>query len=354
MFNRLKALFFFFLIPASFAFTACHWADLPEGNFQDILSNDSPNCARLNSLVESYHREPKDCPIAAGIRIAKLMEIRDFLKDWMEEEPSNKALASLHERVESKYQYLRSIMRLYLRGKTSFARMKEYHDPLNDQADFAPLCLSNDIAYSLSNGEYQGAHWIESIDPCHRVLGNYYKKWLGLKENKKACPWFFLWLETQNVPVNTPSIRYLRTWEMNDSQILIDQGKLCDYVTAEPLDGTYLCVVDQKNRVFIHSIEEGVFLTSFTQGRPVKAAGFIDCENGVVTKLSYDHERYVPTTPEHYFQLAHSLFENSIPMASNVILHFQSHHINYEIAIHSSNMDDKDTFLKETIKLIGY
>lgn len=346
MFNTLKVLFLF-LVPSLFAFSMCHWADIPEGNYQEILFSDSPNCLQLNRLIESYHREPKDCPIAAGIRIAKLMDIRDFLKKWLNEDPSHPGLKALLKNVENKYTYLKAIMRLYIRGKTKLEHLEEYHLALSDNQAFTPLCLSNEIIYSFPQGQYCGAYWIESIDPCHRVLGDYYKKWLLLKENKKACPWFFLWLETQNVPLNIPVVKYLHSWEITDSQLYIKDGQMCDYVTGEPLDGTFLCVVNSKDQVYVHAQEEGVYASSFSRGKPVKAAGYIECKAGMITELTFDSDRYVPTVSDHFFQLTQALVKNSISMAPSVIIHFPLNHMNYEIAIQSAIMDDKDTFVNE-------
>lgn len=349
MFYKLITLCFFFLIPLNMGYSGCHWAELPEGTCQEFIFSDSPKCILLDQLLESYHREPKDCPIAAGIRIAKLVNIRDFLKGWMEEEPHNVNLHYLHTHVESKYNYLRAIMRLYLRGKMNEEHLKEYHEPQLADSTFKPLFLSNDIFYSSKDGQYQGAHWIESIDPCHRVIGDYYKRWLSLRSTKKACPWFFLWLETQNVPLNIPAITYLKSWEVEDCRMTTKDGLLCDFVTEEPLNGSYLYVVDLNNRSLIHAQEPGIYFSSFSRGKPLKAAAYIQCDDGVISSIKYDSERYVPRTNDHYIQLVRHFSAQFIPMMPSVMIEYTTDRIKYEIAIQSKIMDDGDTFINELL-----
>lgn len=345
MYNTLKTLFLFFLIPFHCAFSVGHWAELPRGDYKDILLSTSSKCNKLNRLIESYHKEPKDCPIAASIRIDKLRDIQDYLNRWIAEEPDNHHLKDLLNHVENKYLYLCSIMRLYLTGKVNEVDQKAYHLTSSEDA----LNLSNDIYYSLSEKQYLGAHWIESIDPCHRVLGDYYQKWLTLKNTKKACPWFFLWLEKQNVPVNTPTITYLNSAELDAAQLFIHENRLCNPASTEPLEGNYLYVVDMNDRTFLIEKGPSLYFSSISHGKPLKAALYLECRAGIVTKVIFDNERYVPATLDKYQRVFSLLKENDIPFSSEVTVQYSYNRMKYQIAIHSTMMDDECVFLNELL-----
>lgn len=283
------------------------WIDIPIADYTEILGSSRNEIITLNQLVDDYHRNSKCSEENLGKRIDQLNVISSFidqlskLKQLEEQKPT---ILSLNKMVINKRNYLINLSQM----PTDY-EISSYHGDISQMNDpsYQPLTLRNNLTYSIKMKEFWGKFWLESIDPCHRRLANYYKFWLGSHPQKTDYLSFFLWLESHPIPKYVPIVRYFSNNEIEQCRITLVNGFLVqastsEFLTTSPLNHN-LFVIDLNKQLYVKTWGESIRHTSLTRGKPVLGAGFLHSENGVIQRFACESGHYLPSLEQSFQSL---------------------------------------------------
>jgi len=283
----------FFIIGPLFAESSIDWIEPPKTDYHQIIGSQAKEIDTLNRLVEAYHGI---CKCLLTKRIEKLEEISAFLAQLMQDEtfaPCKSTLNLLNELVTKKGNYLKKLTQL-----PSDEEIEAYHCDTSYLGDsnYQAMILRKDLNFSLKMREFWGAFWLETVDPCHRRLGNHYHHWLNTNPSSKTYFAFFLWLEKKKIDTHIPVVRYFDDQELEDCRLSVLNGRLMKKLAplTTQTNVRNLFVIDLKKELFLAAREEGVWHTSLSRGRPVLASGLLDVENGIVTRVAFESGHYLP------------------------------------------------------------
>jgi hypothetical protein len=291
------------------------WIDIPKADYKAILATQESEIEPLNQLVVHYHLIDKSSLGGLSKRIEALMAISDCLKrlDMQQKFSDQKpTLHLLNRTVLSKRKYLERLVEI-----PSDEAISSYHLDGSSQSEirFEPLPLRNNSTYSLKMKEFWGMFWLESIDPCHRRLANYYQFWMDTKPLVPTYQSFFLWLESQPIPKNVPVIDYYSDAQLEACRIEIADGYLRKSSTHELVntDSTKrnLFVINLSKELYLEAFKDGVWHTSLSRGKPVFGAGLLQIEQGVLRSISFESGHYLPSL-EQSFQSIQILQEKGV------------------------------------------
>lgn len=306
-------IFFLILIPTALIaqenITNLSWVDFPSEKIEFYINSTRDVNYEINKLVEEYHTIKKDEFLEIDARIVKLKQINELLTR-MATDPvlHNKAgiLQRLANVAISKVKYLQELQGIYKNKQYTPESLHKYHLATKNKSiskKYQQLFLVNKLMYDAKLPTFWGYYWLESIDPCHRQLTDYYMKW---QASNSAKP-FFMWLETQSIPYYIPAIHYFNDEELAKNIINIKNGQLLN-AQNEPLNATepeiaYLFAIMPDKTFYVAKGSSSVRHTSITKGKPVLASGEIKVNNGIVTYWNTESGHYQPNI-SHALQTA--------------------------------------------------
>lgn len=331
------------------------WTDLPVTDYSHIMGYSSDRVKCLGSMIDNYQRIPKDDKKLLSQRIAKLKLVDEFLESWKLESNSNSEINLLNlirRHVQSRNNYLCFLLWLTENSKIAEEQLDNWHLGLSktNKNIYTPLILRNDITYSVKMKEFWGGFWSETIDPCHRRLGNYYQLWMTSNADKQSIASFFMWLDAQSVPKSCPVVRYLDSVEQKKYLISV-KNELLYYGIDEaiPLTTTNeqlnLFIIDLDKNLYIAKAGQGIWHTSFTCGKPVFAAGQMKVKDGVIVGIAFDSGHYLPS-PSLFYQAIEILKEMKVTFSNELTIIYYIDRNKYSIAIASSALQSENYFLK--------
>lgn len=292
-----------------------NWIDIPRADYKAILATQESEIEPLNQLIEHYHSIEKSSLKSLSKRIESLVAISGCLEQLAVRETSadqRPTILLLNKTVQSKRKYLEKLLEI-----PSDEAIASYHldySPLSETR-FEPLPLRNSSTYSLKMKEFWGRFWLESIDPCHRRLANYYQFWLDTKPPATDYQSFFLWLESQPIPKNVPVVDYYSDAELEACHIEIANGYLRksnthELVNTDPARRN-LFVINLSKDLYLEAFKDGVWHTSLSRGKPVLGAGLLQVEQGLVKTIAFESGHYLPSL-EQSFQSMQILCERGV------------------------------------------
>tara|TARA_A100001015_G_scaffold241313_1_gene275360 strand:+ start:1676 stop:2764 length:1089 start_codon:yes stop_codon:yes gene_type:complete len=292
------------------------WVDLPFEDYSLILGYENQNVKHLDALISSYHQIAKNEETKLQTRIESLDTICSFLEAWLESGPSKiektKHLRFILDIAQKKKNYLFCLIHLYKENLHSENAQFLYHHDFSKQIDpkKTAIVLNNVHWFSLKQKHYWGDFWMDSLDPCKRVLTPFHDQWKVLRKEQPSTPHFFLWLETQFIPNYTPRVHYFDDQERENSQVIIHHNKLCfkkgfEYAPVHTHKGDRtLFIIDLDEKIYVAHEKVTEFgktqHSSFNCGKPVLGAGLIQVREGIVTDLALESGHYLPDTEIGY------------------------------------------------------
>lgn len=350
---------FFFTIITCFVCNALvasdvDWVDLPQTDYQTIVGYPSPLGKKLTKLFDQYHAIPKDRQEYLSARISKLSEICDFFTTCRKQEAlkneTHDLLRLLETNIKRKMNYLTQIQHILDNQLQENDSLKNYHNDFTDQESntYTAIPMRNELTYSVKMKEFWGEFWLETLDPCHRRLSNYYMLWLTAKKENENIPPFFLWLEAQNLPKSVPIVHYLSGDERAARAVIVQDGLLVSPKDKKPLNylpnkAGNLFVIDLKKNLYVEKSGDGIWHSSFTCGKPVLAAGQIVIKEGIITTIAFHSGHYMPS-----FSLYHQCIQLLKQMGANFgqiteIIYFQNRN-KYRLELPSSTLMTSEDF----------
>lgn len=338
-----------------------HWLDLPDDDLKIILGYDSPLTSHLSDLNKSYQALDKTDPDLLGKRIDNLEIIVNFIDDWinnkLEERDKLKHIKILHEIAICKRNYLIEILNLKIDSHILEKNLHDYHyTQEKNVSDLDIVYLNKSRMFSIKKREYWGDFWWVTLDPCHRQLTNYLRVWE--KSSTKNCNMFdfFMWLESQEVPVNQPYEKYLSPIEKEECVLKIRNGLL------HTEDGTvanfndkgkkYIYVLDTNLEIYVAEETDYMYHSCFCRGKPVVSAGKIIIVDGMITEVSFESGHYIPSIKVGY-QLFHILRGNGIKFESDVSVSFFFDRNKYTAIVKPEKLKSLDSFQESLISSIN-
>jgi hypothetical protein len=323
------------------------WIDIPRADYQEILASQEEEIVFLNQLIAHYHSIDKTILEGQSDRIGLLEAISAYLEQmgaqdkFFEQRPT---IQLLNKTVQNKKNYLEQLLKI-----PSDEEIISYHFdhfPLRDDG-YEPLFLRNNITYSLRMKEFWGKFWLESIDPCHRRLANYYQFWLDTHPLSTDYRSFFLWMESQPIPKNVPFVDYYSDEKLDACRIEVEDGYLKNAFTHELVntDSTKrnLFVIDLAKDLYLEPFKEGVWHTSLSRGKPILGAGLLKVKKGIVKTLAFECGHYLPSL-EQSFQSLRVLRERGVRFKKPFEVVYFENRNKYKILISENNLDDYQHF----------
>lgn len=276
------------------------WVDFPNEKIEFYINDIHGVNYEINELIKEYHAIKKDEFSEIGERIVKLKRINQLLIQMATNPALHNKSGTLHRLAKAaiyKVKYLQELQDIYKNKKYTPESMREYHLETSNKAiyrNYQPLFLVNKLMYDAKLPTFWGYYWLESIDPCHRQLTDYYLKW---QESDSTKP-FFMWLEMQSIPYYIPAINYFNNDELAKNIVNIRDGKLLN-AQRRPLNAmepeiVYLFAIMPDKTFYITKGSSSVRHTSITKGKPVLASGEIKVSNGIVTYWNTESGHYQP------------------------------------------------------------
>ena len=258
-------------------------------------------------MIEQYHAIDKAVPDKLQMRIALLNSIASYLgllEDQSKFDRQKGAIGLFKQAVLSKKNYLDRLLEI-----PCDEAIDSYHFDTSKLLDprYKPLFLRNDITYSLKMREFWGKFWLESIDPGHRRLANFYQFWLNTKPLCQSYQSFFLWLESQPIPKNVPSVLYYSDAQIERCRVELRNGYLANphtqaLITTDP-SVRNLFVIHLSKELYFAPWKEGIWHTTLSQGKPLLGAGLLHIENGVIRSVPFESGHYLPSLEESFQSL---------------------------------------------------
>ena len=305
------------------------WVDLPQGDFSQILGYQNEQIVALDNLMSAYHDLEKDDEDSLAIRVERLEDLIEYLQDWLAHHTTKadklKHLITLKDIAEQKRNYLLALVKIsQIEDMTTYLR--DYHQPSNlPQSHIKHITLNPLRLYSVKKRAYWGDFWWVSLDPCHRQLTSYLMVWENsVKHGSSRAIDFFLWLETQQVPNESPLEYYYTKQDIERSLIKIQNGRLCTYhdgkyylANFNKPNKKYLYVVSVNGSIHIAEEADDIYHSSFFSGQPVQSAGKINVVDGQVIAVSFESGHYIPSIKVGY-QLFEVLSKQGAQLLDNV------------------------------------
>lgn len=291
------------------------WIDIPQADCKEILAIQESEIEPLNRLIERYHSIEKSSLECLPKRIELLVAISDYLEQLaMREQFSDQRSTILffNNTVQGKRKYLEKLLEIPSDEAIAFYHLD--YSPLLETR-FEPLALRNNSTYSLKMKEFWGRFWLESIDPCHRRLANYYQFWLDTKPPVGDYQSFFLWLESQPIPKNIPVVDYYSDAQLDACRVEIVNGYLRksnthELVNTDPAKRN-LFIINLSKELYLEAFKDGVWHTSLSRGKPVLGAGLLQIEQGLLKTIAIESGHYLPSL-EQGFQSIQILREKGV------------------------------------------
>ncbi|MBS0652368.1 MAG: hypothetical protein JSR39_02450 [Verrucomicrobia bacterium] len=323
------------------------WIDIPRADYHVILASEEPEIEPLDQLIAYYHSLDKSSLKSQSDRIAYLEAISCYLEQMEAQEKfadQRPTILLLNKTVQSKKNYLEQLLKI-----PSDEEIASYHfdDSSLLSAHFEPLFLRNNITYSLRMKEFWGKFWLESIDPCHRRLANYYQFWIDTRPPRTDYQSFFLWLESQPIPKNVPVVDYYSDEKLEACRIEISDGYLRKSDTHELVSTDKskrnLFVIDLLKELYLEPFKEGVWHTSLSRGKPILGAGLLQSEEGVVKTVAFECGHYLPSL-EQSFQSLQVLRERGVRFKKPFQVVYFENRNKYKILISENVLEDYQQF----------
>ena len=280
------------------------WIDIPHADYKVILATEEVEIECLNQLISKYHSINKSSLKVQLSRIELLEAISNYLESLASQEKflnQKNTILLLKKTVQSKRGYLKQMLEI-----PSDEAISSYHldyPPLLG-TDYEVISLRNNISYSLKMKEFWGKFWLESIDPCHRRLANFYQFWLDTNPVSISYQSFFLWLESQPVSKNVPIVEYYSNTQLKSCCIEIIEGHLRKSDTHELVntDSTKrnLFIIDLSKDLYLEAYKEGVWHTSLSCGKPILGAGLLQIEQGIIKVIAFESGHYLPSGKQNF------------------------------------------------------
>jgi hypothetical protein len=271
------------------------WIDIPISEY--ALPKD-PIFTEVKGKIDYYHTIPAIDRSLLPKRIDSLQRILSDMQhiDLASSPHLNTKAEKFNVLAKKKLWYLREIQSLYDEADP----YQKYIDISQTQEGEIPLLLVNKLAFDPNLPMYWGFFLLETLDPCHRFLTQYYLKW---EKGHQGIP-FFLWLEDQEILFNTFQIDYFTDLERVQHQINIIDGYLYKNSDGQRAnfnaeDKEYLFSITMNKELIVVEGSEHVRHTTLSCGEPTLGSGTLKIENGVLT--------YIDTESGHYQPSPHSL-----------------------------------------------
>lgn len=283
------------------------WIDLPLADYKVILGIQDPKIEYLNQLIKSYHSIEKSSLKTQLNRIHLLNTISDYLEKLIGQGMfvyGKSTLLLLNKAVQCKREYIKQLIKI-----PSDEEIESYHLDYSalSTSQFTPIVLRNNNAYSLKMKEFWGKFWLESVDPCHRRIANYYHLWLKTQPACQSYQSFFLWMEAQLIPKNIPLVNYYSDLKLQSCHVKVVNGYLRKSATNELLNTDpskrNLYVINIAMELYLEPWKEGVWHTSLSRGKPVFGAGLLQIEEGIVKMIAFESGHYLPTLQQSFQSL---------------------------------------------------
>lgn len=325
----------------------CDWVDIPVGNYHEILGATDIEIEHLNRVVRDYHAIDKSCVESLSARVSGLSLISSYLVQLAEDAKfadKKHTIMLLDKLVKSKRCFLEKLQQM-----SSDPEIAAYHCDLSGFSDarFTPVFLRNNRSYSLKMKEFWGEFWLESIDPCHRRLANYYQFWLDATSSVSTdYRSFLLWLETQPIPKYIPYVEYYTDAKRDTCHIVPVDGYLTNAGTREKLhthSKRSIFIVDLEKDLYVEASSESCWHTSLSRGKPVLGAGVIQVEHGVVKTIAFESGHYLPSLQQS-FQSIQIFREKGFRFSEPLeVIYFENRN-KYKVLIPCCCVDDYEVF----------
>lgn len=324
------------------------WIDIPQADYKIILASQEVEIENLNQLIDHYHSIDK---FSLEKRISVLDMIRDHLSDLSKQEKfthQKSTILFLKRALQRKREYLKQLLEM-----PSDETIMHYHLDIGHISDlcFQPIFLRNNNSYSLKMKEFWGNFWLESIDPCHRRLANYYQFWLNTKPISKTYQSFFLWLESQPIPKNVPIVEYYSDTQLQACHITSVDGYLKksgtnELVNTDPSKRN-IFIINLSKELYLETWREGIWHTTLSRGKPVLGTGLLQIKQGVITTIAFESGHYMPSL-EQGFQSLQIFREQGVHFAEPFEVIFFENRNKYKISLFANDIEQYQKF-NETI-----
>lgn len=323
------------------------WLDIPTEDCRMTLGTQRSELESVNRMISEYHALEKSSEKTLHERIAKLNGIKshlEMLADQPEFKDQRSTILLYNKVVEKKKNYLQEIVEF-----PSEKEIAEYHKDLSKLTDsrYGVLPLRNNRTYSLKMKETYGQFWLETMDPCHRRLANYYQHWLDTNPSKTDYKSFFLWLESQSIPKFIPFVEYFTDTKMKGFHVGISNGTLLHSATNKPLSNDpakrNIYIITLSKELYIATHQDGYWHNSLSRGKSVLGAGLLHVQEGLIKKISFESGHYLPSLEQSFQSLSilrergarfHDAFE---------VVYFENRN-KYKIRVSSESLTDFGSF----------
>lgn len=282
------------------------WLDLPQDSFSELFGMKlNSKFDEIDELIIGYHEVPKTSVSKISLRIEYLSRINNKLLNLIESEsdPSlKKFLTNMHKLTANKKWYLEEILNLYKNGFLDKNFLGNYHNSIDvNGLKYSPMFVKNKIKYYSEFGQFWGAHWLETIDPCHRSLTNLFVQWRKQNDKKNLIS-FFMWLEGQNLSKEIPYINQLNDEQLRKYTIMVSDGRLYQVndgkktlVNYNSPSEEYIFNITLDKKMILMTGSNSIRHTSLSRGKPVLGCGNMVVTDGKITSLGLESGHYQPT-----------------------------------------------------------
>lgn len=306
-----KVIFGFVLFIASLHLYAVeiHWQELPKTeSFFTLLPNDVM-LHDLKQILADYHAIRRDNLEQLPQRIVMLdsiiTECDKLSKLEHESIYTHMSLSALQSMAARKKMYLKELRKLYSFFKDDFNSVQFMFSKNHFKRSGVSLELKNNLYFSPHLEDDLGIFWIEMLDPCHRMLANYWNKWKDSGSNVL----FFLWLEDQLVDKNVQRINVISHPELEKYKVKVNSGKIGTYnqhntfqiLSTNNNNKEYLFIIDLDNNLLLLEAKAGNRHVSLSAGKPVMSAGNLLVNDGQISKIFFKSGHYFPTIESYKY-----------------------------------------------------
>ncbi len=325
------------------------FVDIPTTDYREILACHETEIEYLNQLVEHYHSLDKSSSATQILRISSLQSIADYLNALSIQGKFSEIKSTIYllkNHVQSKSEYIKKLLEI-----PTDQEIERYHLDFSTHLnrEFVSIPMRNDLSYSLKMKENWGAFWLESIDPCHRRLANYYQFWLNTKPVNQSYQSFFLWLEEQPISVATPAVSYYSEEQLNKCLIEFESGYLINNETKElvttPKNSRNIFILNLEEQLYLETVSTGVWHNSLSLGKPVLCAGLLNVEDGLIHSVAFESGHYLPSQFQG-FKFLKFLIEKNIRFKNSFELTYFENRNKYKVALNINCLESFEAFTK--------
>lgn len=325
------------------------FVDIPTTDYREILACHETEIEHLNKLVDNYHSLNKSSCESQSLRILSLESIVEYL-DVLAMQDKFSVIKStiylLKNHIQNKSGYIKKLLEI-----PTDEQIEQYHLDYStlSNKDFASIPMRNNLSYSLKMKEHWGAFWLESIDPCHRRLANFYQFWLDTKPLNKSYQSFFFWLEDQPISKTIPAVNYYSEEQLNKCLIEFSNGYLIYSDTKElvttPQNVRNIFILNLSEQLYIETASTGIMHNSLSLGKPVLCAGLLNVEDGLIQSVAFESGHYFPSKFQG-FQFLKFLLEKNIRFKNSFELTYFENRNKYKVALNINCLESYEVFTK--------